>query len=328
MTGTNGKSTTTALIYHVLREAGYKTFIGGNFGIPFSSFAKETDDDSITVLELSSFQIEDLKEFFSSISLFLNVTPDHMNRYESFEDYARAKLKLLDHSGICILNKDDAVLRGVKRENCLFFSREGRADAYFEEGWIFCGSFRAKVDTLPLKGVHNIENYMGAVLVLKELGLSDEQILKGFESFSGLPHRTEFVAEINGVEFVNDSKSTNVDSLKKALESYDRIVLIAGGSDKGLDFSCLRGLIKERVKVIVAVGETAEKFKETFSDIVKVVTSDDFSEAVRSAYSLADSGDVVLLSPGCASFDMFKNFEDRGNFFKNCVKQLEAEIEL
>ncbi|ADY73128.1 UDP-N-acetylmuramoylalanine--D-glutamate ligase [Desulfurobacterium thermolithotrophum DSM 11699] len=326
ITGTNGKSTTTALIYQVLKEAGYKTFIGGNFGIPFSSFAEETTDDSITVLELSSFQIEDLKDFRSSISIILNITPDHMNRYKSFEEYVKAKLKLLGHSEFCILNQDDPVLRNLNRENFFFFSRKRKADAFFEKGKIFCKDFKIEVELLPLKGIHNVENYMGALLALKKLKLSNEKILNGFKTFYGLPHRTELVAEINGIKFINDSKSTNVDSLKKALESYEDIILIAGGSDKGLDFSSLRKLVRERVKGIVAIGETAEQFKKTFSDIVDVRISDNIFQAVKTAYKLASSGDVVLLSPGCASFDMFKNFEDRGEKFREAVKLLEEKI--
>ena len=167
---------------------------------------------------------------------------------------------------------------------------------------------------------------MASLLVLKTLGVPHEVILEGFKTFRGLPHRTEFVASINGVTFVNDSKSTNVDSLRKALESFDRIVLIAGGSDKGLDFSPLRPLVKEKVKAIIAIGETAPVFKTLFEDLVNVVIESDIYSATKRAYDLAESGDVVLLSPGCASFDMFKNFEERGDRFKEAVKFLEENL--
>ncbi len=326
ITGTNGKSTTTALIHHVLKEADYKTFIGGNFGIPFSSFVEETTDDSITILELSSFQIEDLRNFRSLISVILNITPDHMNRYRSFDEYVEVKLKLLDHSEILVLNLDDPALKGLKGKDFYFFSRKGRADASFKDGKILCENLEIEVDSLPLKGVHNIENYMAALLVLKKLDVPDVKILNGFRTFRGLPHRTELIAEINGVRFINDSKSTNVDSLKKALESYEDVILIAGGSDKGLDFSPLRELVRERVKKIVAIGETAEQFRETFSDIVDVEIEDNIFQAVETAYEFASIGDTVLLSPGCASFDMFKNFEDRGEKFKEAVKLLEEKL--
>jgi len=326
ITGTNGKSTTTALIHHVLLTGGYKAFIGGNYGIPFSSFTEETDKDSITVLELSSFQIEDLVDFKCEISVILNITPDHLNRYSSLSDYASAKLKLLSKSELSVLNLDDPILGNLKGGNFLFFSRKERADAFLKGDKIVCGEFTLPLKELPLKGVHNAENYMASLLVLKRLGVPDDVILQGFKTFKGLPHRTEFVATINGVTFINDSKSTNVDSLKKALESFNRIVLIAGGSDKGLDFSPLRPLVKSRVKAIVAIGETAPFFRSTFKDLVEVVIEPDIYSATRKAYTLAESGDVVLLSPGCASFDMFKNFEERGEKFKEAVELLEETL--
>jgi len=323
VTGTNGKSTTTALIHHVLLTGGYRAFIGGNFGIPFSSFAEETEEGSITVLELSSFQIEDLVDFRCEVSVVLNVTPDHLNRYPSFSDYASAKLELLQRSKLCVLNLDDPLLRGKGGGRALFFSRKGKADAFLDGDRIVCGGFILPLRELPLKGVHNAENYMASLLVLKRLGVPDDVIVQGFKTFTGLPHRTEFVATVNGITFINDSKSTNVDSLRKALESFNRIVLIAGGSDKGLDFSPLRSLVKDRVKAIVAIGETASLFKSTFGDLVEVVIEKDIYSATRRAYALAEKGDVVLLSPGCASFDMFKSFEERGERFKEAVALLE-----
>ncbi|MEO2068098.1 MAG: UDP-N-acetylmuramoyl-L-alanine--D-glutamate ligase [Desulfurobacteriaceae bacterium] len=326
ITGTNGKSTTTALIYHVLKSAGFKTFIGGNFGIPFSSFCEDTTDDSITVLELSSFQIEDLKAFRSFISVILNITPDHLNRYKSFEDYANAKLKLLNLSRHNILNLDDEKLKNFKGKNFLFFSRKQKADVYYTNGKIHTDDFEISVNSLPLKGVHNLENYMAAISVLKTLKVYKEKILKGLESFKGLPHRTEFVAEINRVRFINDSKSTNVDSLKKALESFESIILIAGGVDKGLEFSILRPLVKKKVKAIIAIGEASKKFKLVFNDLVPVKVEKDIFRAVETAYALSKPKDVVLLSPGCASFDMFKNFEERGEKFKEAVKILEEKV--
>ena len=326
VTGTNGKSTTTALIHHVLSVGGYRTFIGGNFGVPFSSFVEETDENSVTVLELSSFQIEDLINFNCEISVILNITPDHLNRYSSFRDYAFTKLGLLSRSRFSVLNLDDPILGSFSGENILFFSRKRKADAFLKGDRIFGEKFSVSLRELPLKGVHNAENYMASLLVLKTLGVPHEVILEGFKTFRGLPHRTEFVASINGVTFVNDSKSTNVDSLRKALESFDRIVLIAGGSDKGLDFSPLRPLVKEKVKAIIAVGETAPVFKTLFEDLVNVVIESDIYSATKRAYDLAESGDVVLLSPGCASFDMFKNFEERGDRLKEAVKFLEENL--
>ncbi|SMP03727.1 UDP-N-acetylmuramoylalanine--D-glutamate ligase [Desulfurobacterium pacificum] len=327
VTGTNGKSTTTALIYHVLKEAGYEAFIGGNYGIPFSSFADKTTENSITVLELSSFQIEDLKTFKSDVGVILNVTPDHLNRYSSFEEYAEVKKSFVKFCEVSILNYDDPILKNLEG-NVKFFSFKERKDAFFDGRKIIAEGYELSVDALPLKGVHNIENYMAAALTLLELGVKWGYIEKGFRTFRGLPHRVEEVAVINGVKFINDSKSTNVDSLRKALLSFNNIVLIAGGVDKGLDFSPVLPLLKERVKAAVVIGDMADKLESLFSKVIPVKKAETMEEAVKLAYGLANGSGVVLLSPGCASFDMFRSFEERGEAFKTCVKQLEAELEL
>ena len=328
ITGTNGKSTTTAIVYYSLKANGYKSFIGGNYGIPFSEFALKTERDSVSVLELSSFQIEDLKSFKSSVSAILNITPDHMNRYRNFSEYVNAKLKLIKHSDLTVLNSDDPELKKVKGDNVLFFSRKDTADAYIKEDRIVVsGKAEIPLAELPLKGAHNEENYLAATLILSALGLSEDEILKGLKAFRGLPHRTEKVATIRGIDFINDSKSTNPDSLKKALESFRNIVLIAGGSDKGLDFGYLRETVRERVKFMVVMGETAKILAETFKDVVPIKKVSSMEEAVRVAFESAEPGDTVLLSPGCASFDMFRNFEERGKAFVREVKKLEEEIE-
>jgi len=329
ITGTNGKSTTTALVYHTLKTAGREAFIGGNYGIPASSFALSTTRNSVSVLELSSFQIEDLTSFRGEVGAILNITPDHLNRYRNFDDYAAAKLKTLNHFDFTILNKDDPILSGVNRPGALFFSRTGGGDFHIEGGYL-CSSAGAKIplSELPLKGVHNQENYLCALGILTVLGLREEEIYRGFKTFTGLPHRTEPVATIQGVAFVNDSKSTNVDSLKKALLSFSNTVLIAGGSDKGLDFSPLTPIIKERVRAIVAIGETAEIFRKTFSPVVPVEVAPSLEDAVFRAFEIARPGSsTVLLSPGCASFDMFKNYMERGEAFKRAVKKLEETLE-
>ena len=332
ITGTNGKSTTTAIIHSALKANGYKSFIGGNFGIPFSEFALKTDEETVSVIELSSFQIEDLTSYTSDISIILNITPDHMNRYKSFSRYRESKLKLIKHSDVTILNRDDPELKNIKADRILFFSRKERADAYVKERKkivISTRKGRAEIPLreLPLKGTHNLENYLASALALTVAGLSEEEIIEGLKSFRGLPHRTEKVAELNGVTFINDSKSTNPDSLKKALESFQNIILIAGGSDKGLEFKHLRPLFRERVKFAVFIGETAETLEETFKDLVPVERASSMLEAVRKAFQAAEAGDTVLLSPGCASFDMFKNFEERGEAFKREVLKLKRELE-
>jgi len=329
ITGTNGKSTTTAIVHHVLRNAGYRTFIGGNFGIPFTSFADKTEKDSISVLELSSFQIEDLVDFKCYASAILNITPDHLNRYKSFEEYASVKISLVKRSEISVLNFDDPNLSNIKGDNFLFFSRKGKADAYVNGDFIYYPGGRLSLNGLPLKGVHNIENYMAAALLLFAFGLESEEIAEGLKSFHGLPHRTEFVGKVSGISFYNDSKSTNVDSLRKAVESFKNVVLIAGGSDKGLDFSPLIPLFKERVSAAVFIGETGEKLFDTFSPFIPSFLEENLESAVKKAFSLALdlAVDTVLFSPGCASFDMFKNFEERGERFKLIVKKLEGTFE-
>ncbi len=325
ITGTNGKSTTTALVYKVLKSIGYPCWIGGNYGIPFSSFVLKAKKEDVAVLELSSFQIEDLNSFRANVSVILNVTPDHMNRYSSFEEYLDTKLKLLKLSRLAVLNMDDPNLSDVDG-NVLFFSRRGKANAWFDGEFIHVEDFALNVSELPLKGVHNVENYMAALLVLRSLGVSFEEIVNGFKQFKGLPHRMEFAGKVGEVYFINDSKSTNVDSLRKALESLRSIVLIAGGSDKGLDFEELTPLIRKNVKCIVAIGETASLFKRLFSNYVPVYIESDMDSAVRKAYTQSEPGDTVLLSPGCASFDMFSNFEERGEAFKSAVKKLEELV--
>ncbi len=331
ITGTNGKSTTTAMIHTALRAADRKTFIGGNFGIPFSEFALSTDNETASVIELSSFQIEDLLSYRSDVSVILNVTPDHLNRYRDFTEYKRAKLKLIKHSDVTILNKDDKELKGTKGDNILFFSKREAADAFIEKGKLRVkakgGEIRVPLSELPLKGSHNEENYLAAALALSLLGLSEEKIVLGLKQFKGLPHRTEEVAQVKGVKFINDSKATNPDSLKKALESFNRVILIAGGSDKGLNFTHLKPLVKERVKAAVLIGETAELLSKTFSDVTAVRRAPSMEEAVNVAFNLSEEGDTVLLSPGCASFDMFRNFEERGEAFKEAVLKLKRELE-
>ncbi len=328
ITGTNGKSTVTAMVYHALSTGFSDVFIGGNFGIPFSDFCTDTTENSVSVLELSSYQIEDLSTFMSDVSAVLNVTPDHLNRYGSFEDYAGAKLKLLEHTkGVAVLNLDDPVLSGVDFKGARWFSMNREADAFFDGNLIRAGSFSIDVRELPLKGYHNVQNYMASLLILNSLGMDFEASAEALLSFNGLEHRMEEVAVVDGVRFINDSKSTNVDSLRKALMSVESAVLIAGGKDKKLDFSPLREVVRGRVKAIVAIGETRGEFSRVFSDIVEVFEVDSLEDSVLKAFSLSSRGDTVLFSPGCSSFDMFSSFEERGRRFKEIVKGLRRSVE-
>ena len=328
VTGTNGKSTTTAVIYHALKLSGRESFIGGNYGIPLSTFALDTTEESFTALELSSFQIEDLTSFRSRVSVFLNVTPDHLNRYSSFEEYREAKLRLLDFSDCAVVNGDDPSFKHLKGKPGIYtfsVSADSGTDARVEGELLVFGDYRIPYRELPLKGIHNLENYLAALVALAVVGLSEEEIYEGFKAFKGLPHRCEVVGRKGGVVFVNDSKATNPDAMKKALESFRSVVLIAGGSDKGLDFKELKPLVKSRVKALVAIGETAGKLVETFREETYVLTASSMEEAVERAYALAGDEGVVLLSPGCASFDMFKNFQERGERFREAVKRLTEE---
>jgi len=325
ITGTNGKSTTTALVYHTIKESGREAFIGGNYGIAASSFALETTESSVSVLELSSFQIEDLTSFKGEVGAILNVTPDHLDRYTSFQNYLDAKLKAVKHFDWLAVNEDDPYLSSLKGEGIVKFGRSS-GEFRLENSYLVGEGVKIEVKDLPLKGVHNLENYLCALTILRILGLKEEEIYKGFSSFKGLPHRTEVVGKLKGVLFVNDSKSTNVDSMAKALLSFKRVILIAGGKDKGLDFKVLAPIIKERAKGVVSIGEAAPLIEESFSPVVEVRRALNMDEAVRTAFRWAEPGDVVLLSPGCASFDMFKNYAERGEAFKGAVRKLEEEI--
>ncbi|SNR77922.1 UDP-N-acetylmuramoyl-L-alanine--D-glutamate ligase [Desulfurobacterium atlanticum] len=325
ITGTNGKTTTTALIYHGLKKLWKKgkVFIGGNYGIPVSEFASETDSDSISVIELSSYQIEDLKNFKCEISVILNITPDHLNRYKDFDEYKRAKLNLIDHTtGKIILNKDDRNLKNLKGNNFLYFSMKEKADIFYEEGFVNIEKMQINANFLPLSGYHNIQNIMASILVVKELGFSVSEFLEAIKDFKGLEHRLEFVKEIGGVKFINDSKSTNIDSLEKALLSFEKVILIAGGKDKGIDFSPLKDLIRNKVKKLIAIGETALMFKSLFENETEIEIKQSLEDAVISAFNSSQHGDVILFSPGCSSFDMFKNFEERGKIFKQIVEEI------
>ncbi|OMH41134.1 UDP-N-acetylmuramoyl-L-alanine--D-glutamate ligase [Desulfurobacterium indicum] len=325
ITGTNGKSTTTALVYHVLKKLWKgKVFIGGNFGIPVSEFAPETDKTSISVIELSSYQIEDLKDFKCDVSTILNITPDHLNRYKTFEEYAQAKLKLLKLTKQnVILNADDRLLKDfLKEKNVFTFSMEKSADAFFDGEKIVVRDFSLPVSSLPVRGYHNIQNFMATLLILQSLDINLNEAVNALQDFKGLEHRLEFVKTVNGITFINDSKSTNVDSLEKALLSFDKVILIAGGKDKGIDFSPIKNLVKERVKKAFFLGETGRKLEKLFSNVTETEFKATLEEAVFSAYNAAKSGDIILFSPGCSSFDMFKNFEERGKIFKQIVEEL------
>jgi UDP-N-acetylmuramoylalanine--D-glutamate ligase len=361
VTGTNGKSTTTALLNEMLRHGGINTVLGGNIG---NSIASELLDrlntqDAVKkagyiVLELSSFQLETIEFFRPLGAAILNVTPDHLDRYSGMESYIATKCRVSQNQGpsdYLILNADDAHTPEVEnlikaRKNgpgIFYFSRQREVmGAFFSRGLIHfnipteaLGSLGAGIAppdssffldpaSFCIKGVHNIENAMAAALMAYLAGCDVKDIGQALGEFPGLEHRLEFVREADGVRYINDSKGTNIDAVLKSLEGFDApVVLIAGGKDKDSDFNLMRPLLREKVKKVILVGAAAEKMRKAFDGYIDYdMAGYDFHNAVEKARKAAVPGDVVLLSPACASFDMFRDFEDRGRQFKQLVKEL------
>lgn len=340
ITGSNGKSTTTMLTYHILKNAGLNVGLGGNIG---QSFARQVACESYEyyVLEISSFMLDNMYSFRADIGVLLNITPDHLDRYEyRMENYAASKFRIIRNQterDVFIYCADDPeTLAGLKnhvlRSQTYPFSIERTLDrgAYLENDRIIIKlngnqePFTMSINELALQGKHNIYNSMASGIVAKVLELRNESIRDSMGSFSNIEHRLEHVARISGIDFINDSKATNVNSTWYALESMPaKVVLILGGVDKGNDYSMLKDLVKSKVKAIVCLGKDNKRIHEAFDDDVEVIVNTfSASEAVQISYHLAAKGDTVLLSPACASFDLFKNYEDRGNQFKKAVMEL------
>ncbi|OGQ50269.1 MAG: UDP-N-acetylmuramoylalanine--D-glutamate ligase [Deltaproteobacteria bacterium RIFCSPLOWO2_02_FULL_47_10] len=311
ITGTNGKSTVTTLIGEILKEAGKKVLVGGNLGTPLIDLISEIDEARTTdyvVLEVSSYQLEITPSFHPKIAVLLNITPDHLDRYANYEEYINAKaliVKNLTVKDYLVYNEDDALVckiaKGAKAKK-IGFSKEISREIDIS---------RAKIT-----GLHNKENIIAAAKAVSITGCPAEAIQKVINTFTGLPHRNQFVREVNGVKYFDDSKGTNVGAVVKSLEGFDcKVILIAGGLDKGGSYDPLRPLIKERVKALILIGEAREKIARAVGDLTKVVMADSMAAAVGGAAAAASSGDVVLLSPACASFDMFKDYAHRGNVF-------------
>ncbi len=338
ITGSNGKSTTATLTQKILEEGGLKTYLAGNIGTPLISFVDNSEDDHIYVTEISSFQLEHIEEFRVSISVLLNISPDHLDWHPSFADYYEAKKKLIvsqrEHD-IAILNRDDPLVWALKEEGefqVYAFSRNGKVSpgCFLNGDWIVLSNKEEekliKTSVIPLIGIHNQENIMASALVGHILGIPPSRIKEPIKNFRGLEHRLEKVATIRGVDFYDDSKATNVDATSKSIQSFDRkIILILGGRDKGGDFKKLRKPVKENVKSIILLGEAREKIKTALKGIVPMETVSSIEEAVRLGYSRAKPREVMLLAPACTSFDMFQNFEERGKVFKREVLSLEKE---
>ena len=339
ITGTNGKTTTTSLVGEIFKEANRDTYIVGNIGNPVIDTVDYTNENSVLVTELSSFQLESIDTFRPKVSSILNITEDHLNRHHTMENYINAKARIFENqekSDFSILNYDDSIVRDLNRNNnasILYFSRKEKIEqgVYLDENNNIVISIDGKQITvlnrneLSLPGDHNLENAMAAILMTYVVGVDLEVIKHVLITFKGVEHRLEFVTNKNGIMFVNDSKGTNPDSTIKAIGSYERpIILIAGGMDKHSDFTDMMKCATKNVKELVLLGETADKIeasarKEGLENITKVKNME---EAVKKAYELAKDGDVVLLSPGCASWDMYPNFEARGLDFKENIYKL------
>ncbi len=335
ITGTNGKTTTTAWIGHILELAGRNPLVGGNIGQPLVERVEE--HCGVIVAEVSSFQLEDCQSFAPRAALFLNLTPDHLDRHGSLANYLAAKAKIFaaqSPDDFAVLNYDDESLRGLAGQvpsRLLWFSRQNilQEGIFYANGQIIIDLDGEKreilpIAELPLKGSHNLENALAATAAAYAMGVPPQIIAAGLRSFGGVEHRLEFVCEKNGVQFVNDSKGTNPDSTIKALDAYDApIILIAGGRNKGSDFGELMEWIQRKVKRLVLVGEAKAELVAAAekAGFDRYICTETFEEAVRQAAAAAQSGDVVLLSPACASWDMFKNYEQRGKLFKDiCLK--------
>lgn len=346
ITGTNGKSTTTMLAYEIMKNAGFGTLLGGNIGIAMTeeimAAAQGERKIDFVVAELSSFQLEAMQDFRPKAAAILNITPDHMDRYPGMEEYIEAKCNVAmnqDKDDFLVLNADDENFEKVAARlkakqggmpQLLYFSRKKRVDGAYYDGTrinfnmdMLGVNFDMDPSKFRIKGVHNIENAMAASLLGLLCGCSPDIATKTLAEFSGLDHRLEFVREIGGVKFINDSKGTNVGAVIKSLEGFaEPVILIAGGRDKDGDFSALRGPVREKVKAMILIGEAAGKIEKALAGAADMFREESLSSAVAKAFSIASKGDAVLLSPACASFDMFRDFEDRGRQFKEAVAAL------
>lgn len=342
ITGSNGKTTTTLLLYHILQHAGYDVGLAGNVG---NSLAAQVAENlhRVYVVELSSFQLDGMFRFRCDTAILTNITPDHLDRYDyKFENYANSKFRILNN-----MRKEDLFIYGydcdVVREKVeqgevvpeavgFTYSDNSGLNARMDGNMVIARlgnrEFRIAKQDITIQGRHNVYNAMAAILASLKAGVSDEDLRKGLMTFPQVEHRLETVDVVNGVTYINDSKATNVDSAWYALDSmHAPVVWIAGGTDKGNDYSVLFDLVKEKVKLLICMGVDNKKLIDAFSPICEVVDTHSLDETMDVAYRRAESGDVVLLSPCCASFDLFKNYENRGELFKLKVKSLKIKAE-
>tara|TARA_B100000780_G_scaffold80709_1_gene54984 strand:- start:13526 stop:14866 length:1341 start_codon:yes stop_codon:yes gene_type:complete len=339
VTGSNGKTTTSSLIYHILKSSGKSVGLAGNIGNSFSFLTAENSFEYI-VLELSSFQLDDVNDFNPFISIITNITPDHLERYEyNFQNYVNSKFKITSNQSSAdyfIYNSDDnkinselnnRIINSKKisfsymnnKEHNLTYVKNNNINSYINNT-----SFMIPIENLSIKGKHNIQNSMAAATVAKILNISDEKIRESLGNFQSINHRLEHVLTIQKVKYINDSKATNVNAVYYALDTMkSSTIWIVGGVDKGNNYDELIPLVREKVKAIICIGIDNSKIIESFSPFVDlIIENDNMIEAVKNAYKIAESKDIVLLSPACSSFDIYKNYEDRGNQFKEAVRKL------
>ncbi|HVF55819.1 MAG TPA: UDP-N-acetylmuramoyl-L-alanine--D-glutamate ligase [Pyrinomonadaceae bacterium] len=340
ITGTNGKTTTTTLIGELLKDSGLPVQVGGNIGTPLISLVEESREDGWTVAELSSYQLETIKEFHPSVAVVLNLMPDHMDRYESLTDYGAAKHRIFRNQqpgDVAILNADDEIVaswaQGLRAHTVLFsVERELEEGLFLRDGREFVSRtpdgerVLLTRDEMQLKGLHNAQNVLAALAAGLACGASPDSMRETIRRFSPVEHRLERVAEIEGVTFYNDSKATNVDAAVKALEAFSdepgRVVLILGGRGKNAPYAPLAPLLRAKARALVVLGEDADRIEAELGDCAPVVRAGNLQVAVRRAREAARAGDIVLLAPACASFDMFESFEHRGRVFKEAVKEM------
>jgi len=341
ITGTNGKTTTSLMTYHLLKTAGYNVGLAGNIG---TSFAKQVIEDThdYYVIEVSSFQLDGMYDFKADVAVLLNITPDHLDRYKNtMQNYVDSKFRIVQN-----MESDDAFIyftddyyinKDIDKHNNRVSHYPISINQVLNEGACMAQDklhftvkergFAIEYSLLPLKGKHNMVNTMAAIMAAAVMKVPFNEILEGLKTFSNIPHRLEFVTKANGVTFINDSKATNVDAVKYALESFDGpVIWIAGGVDKGNDYSELIPLVKENVEAMICLGDGAEKLEDAFGEHIKVEKTRSMKLAIERAYNYASSGYYVLLSPACASFDLFKNYEDRGDKFKQAVFALKKKL--
>jgi UDP-N-acetylmuramoylalanine--D-glutamate ligase len=331
ITGSNGKTTTTTLIGEVLQDAGFKTQIGGNIGTPLISLAETSCEDGLTVIELSSFQLEAVESLHLFAAVMLNITPDHLDRYDSMNHYAAAKANIFRNQtsqDLAVLNADDERVAAMSTAaHKVFFSNQQELEEgiFLRGNEVICRAAGVEKilitrEEIGIRGAHNLENVMATLAIGLACGVEPDSMRHTISEFKGVEHRLEFVAEIEGVKFYNDSKATNVDSTIKALEAFERgVIIILGGKDKGGDYAPLAPLVQERCEQVILIGAAADKIAAALENTKPLHRAMTMQAAVKLSKELARKGDTVLLAPACASFDMFDNYEHRGSVFKEAV---------